>query len=165
LRLLADQDFSAKYWALCDRHPNTSSVYRAKKEDVLEAFAGLGVKTKYDGRDRSFVIEAEEIGGMRWDGLLALQRHGPELMVGCTGPQGRVGSNFAVLAYEAMRVSDPSFSRSSFSCPAPYPRPFPAGKDALVAVVTEFVELVRSIELAVREFCTAPQASIDHPVQ
>jgi hypothetical protein len=63
----------------------------------------------------------------------------------------RVGSNFAVLAYDAKRLADPSFERHRFAGPPPYPRPDHNGDpDALKAIVKEFVVLVCEIKEAIR---------------
>jgi hypothetical protein len=66
-------------------------------------------------------------------------------------PDGAIGSNFAVLAYDAKRLADPTFARSAFSGPPPYPRPDHNGNPAaLKAIVKKFVRLVRDVKAALR---------------
>ncbi|WOB06890.1 hypothetical protein [Piscinibacter gummiphilus] len=151
LRVLLAIDFPEKYWSLCDRYSSSpTTTYNGQKAEVLSAFESLGVKPRYDGRDRSYAIETEKIGEVEWGALFAKQRHGQELMISGVGPNGRVGSNFASLAYDAKRLSDPGFSRSPFSGPPPYPRPQVADSAALAGLVREFVALVHEIKAALR---------------
>ena len=151
LRVLLSIDFPEKYWSLCDRYSSSpTNTYTGQKAEVLAAFRALGIEPRYDGRDRSYVVEAEKIDEIEWSALFAKQRHSQELMISGVGPSGRVGSNFATLAYDAKLLSDPGFSRSPFSGPRPYPRPQVADAAALVGLVQEFVVLVHEIKAALR---------------
>lgn len=151
LRLLVQSEFPSKYWAWCDRHPlRPGSLYEGLKEDVLAAFRGLGIEPKYDRRDRSYVIEPETIDSTLWEALFVKQRSGLEFMFSGTGPSGRVGSNLAVLAYDAKRLEDPAFSRSPFSGPPPYPKPSAASREELETILGEFVDLVHELKHALR---------------
>lgn len=124
LKILVSIDFSEKYWALCDRYSSDfTNLYNGQKTDVLAAFRALNIEARYDGRDRPYAFEVGKIGEIEWSALFVKQRYSQELMISGLGPDGRLGSNLAVLAYEAKRVADTSFSRSPFSGPAPYPRP------------------------------------------
>ena len=72
------------------------------------------------------------------------------MMIG-ESKDGVVGSNFAVLAYEAKPLANPTFERSPFKGPPPYPRPIHNGKaTALREIVKRHVFLVRSIKDALR---------------
>jgi len=147
LRLLLSIDFPAKYWALCDRYPrNPQSSYRGQKAEVIAAFEELDAKPRYDSRDRSYEVETEVIAGLEWSALFVIQRSGPELMMSAAGPSGTIGSNFAVLAYDAKVLEAPTFSRSPFSGAAPYPRPDVASPDALRSLIRDFILLVREIK-------------------
>jgi hypothetical protein len=152
--LLNSVDFPRRYWELCDRYPlRPDEIGRAgKKDDVLAAFARAGVAPRYDPRDRSFRVEDEQIGDMVWSGLFVKQRSGGlELMISAVSASAKLGSNFARLAYEPKFLVDPSFTRSPFTGPPPYPRPAHNGDAAALAgIVTEFVALVRLIKDAVR---------------
>ena len=151
LRALLSIDFSEKYWALCERYSsNATSAYSGQKAEILAFFRALGTEPRYEARDRSYVVEVETIGEMEWHALFAKQRSGQELMIAGIGPIGRVGSNFAVLAYEAKRLADANFSRSPFSGPTPYPRPQVASAAALEGLINEFVLLVREIKATLR---------------
>ncbi len=151
LRILLSIDFPEKYWSLCDRYSSSAaSAYNGQKAEVLAFFRALDVESRYDARDRSYVLETEKIGPIEWSALFAKQRAAQELMISGVGPNGRVGSNFAVLAYEAMRLADPSFSRSPFSGPPPYPRPQVVNAAALEGLIRDFVTLVRQIKAALR---------------
>lgn len=151
LRLLASIEFPAKYWALCDRFPSaTGSSYSGTKDEVLAAFQAVGVRARYDCRDRTYEVEVERIGLMDWRAVFAKQRSGPEFLISGAGPEGRIGSNFAVLVYEAKRAVDPSFSRSPFAGSPPYPRPRIKSSAELAELLNQFIELVREIKTAIR---------------
>jgi hypothetical protein len=151
LRILLSIDFPEKYWDLCDRHSSSAeNAYSGQKAEIVSLFRALNVEPRYDARDRSYVIETEKIGKVEWSALFAKQRAAQELMIAGVGPSGRIGSNFAVLAYEAKRLADPSFTRSPFSGPPPYPRPQVANAVALESLIQEFVMLVRQIKVALR---------------
>jgi hypothetical protein len=151
LHVLAALDFPAKYWALCERFPSVpGSSFAGTKQEVLAAFQAAGVAARYDSRDRSYEVEAETIDFVQWSALFAKQRSGPEFMISGVGPEGRVGSNFAVLAYDAKRMEDPTFMRSPFSGPPPYPRPAVSNSVQLSALLQEFIGLVREIKGALR---------------
>jgi len=151
LRVLLSINFPEKYWALCDRYSSSPTVvYSGQKTEVLAFFRALNVEPRYDARDRSYAVESEKIGGVEWTALFAKQRSSQELILSGVGPNGSVGSNFAVLAFEAKRLEEPSFSRSPFSGLPPYPRPQVANAAALEGLVQEFVLLVREIKAALR---------------
>ena len=155
LRLLNSIDFSEHYWALCERfplRPGSSIPLRGKKEDVIDAFHEVGVTARYDSRDRSFLVEEETIGDLTWHALFVKQRSGGvELMIGGEGGSEYIGSNFAVLAYEAKQQSDSMFKRDPFKGPPPYPRPhYNNDQEVLRALVKEFIALVRLIKAALR---------------
>ena len=153
LWLLNGLDFPQRYWGLCERFPVglTGQANLGRKEDILAAFAEVGVEPRYDSRDRSFAFEEERIGDFTWSGIFAKRRSGVELMIGGESKGARLGSNFAVLAYEARRLADPTFSRDPFHGPAPYPRPDSNGDPAaLREIVKRHVSLVRSIKDALR---------------
>jgi hypothetical protein len=157
LSLLNTIEFPRLYWELCDRFPLKPTIvgFSGRKEDILAAFQEMGVTPQYDSRDRSFVCEEEQIGDVVWSGVFCKQRHGLELLIGGESPEVRLGSNFAVLAYDAKRVADPTFERNAFSGPSPYPRPDHNGDPAtLKAIVREFVVLVRIIKEAIRSRTT-----------
>jgi hypothetical protein len=153
LSLLNTIDFPRRYWELCDRFPIDSSVvgHTGRKGDILAAFAEMGVTPKYISKYRAFECEEEQIGEFLWRGVFTQQRHGLELSFG-GGSKGKgVGSNFAVMAYDAKQLADPSFKRDRFSGPPPYPRPDHNGNpEALKKIVKEFVVLVRAIKDAIR---------------
>ena len=154
LCLLATLDFPDKYWALCDRFPLVpGSSFAASKKEILAAFEAAGTSIRYDSRDRSFEIESEKIGAIEWKALFVKQRGGLELMISGLGPEGYIGSNFAVLAYEGKRKEDTGFVRSPFSGPPPYPRPSASNPVQLAALVQEFVGLVKEIKAALHN-CT-----------
>jgi hypothetical protein len=151
LRLLLSIDFPTKYWALCDRYPrNPQASYRGQKAEVVSAFQELDAKPRYDSRDRSYEVEGEVISGLEWSALFVMQRSGPKFMMSAVGPSGTIGSNFAVLAYDAKVLEDPTFSRSPFSGPAPYPRPDAASPEALRSLIRDFIVLVREIKVALQ---------------
>jgi hypothetical protein len=153
LSLLNTIEFPRRYWELCDRFPIDPSVvgHTGRKEDILTAFAEMGVTPKYTSKYRTFECEEEQIGDFLWRGVFMQQRHGLELSFG-GGSNGKgVGSNFAVMAYDAKQLADPSFKRDRFSGPPPYPRPDHNGDpEALKTIVKEFVVLVRAIKDAIR---------------
>jgi hypothetical protein len=159
LSLLNRIDFPRRYWEVCDRirFGTSGQANLGRKEDILAAFAEAGVKARYDSRDRSFKFEEEVIGDLTWSGLFVKQRHGVELMISGTSTDARVGSNFAVLAYNAKRLADPAFERSPFGGgPPPYPRPDPGGDAAAMReVVKQHVDLVRMIKDELRRQPTA----------
>jgi hypothetical protein len=151
LRLLAALEFPVKYWALCERFPLVQgSSFSGTKQEVLSAFQAAGVAARYDSRDRSYEVEAETIGSVKWSALFAKQRSGPDFMMTGVGPEGRIGSNFAVLAYEAKLLEDPSFTRSPFSGSPPYPRPAVSNSAHLAKLLQEFLGLVTEIKGSLR---------------
>ena len=153
LSLLNGIEFPRLYWELCEKFPIRPDVvgYSGRKEDILAAFREMGIVPRYDSRDRSFVCEEEKIGDFVWHGLFCKQRHGLELMFGGETKDAHLGSNFAVLAYDARQLADPTFQRNPFSGPPPYPRPVHNGDPAaLKQIVKEFVVLVRLIKDAIR---------------
>ena len=153
LSLLNAVDFPRRYWQLCDRFPIQPAVVKrsGRKDDVLAAFREMGIAPKYDYRDRSFTCEEEQIGSFVWSGVFCKQRNSLELLFGGESRDARLGSNFAVLAYDAKRLIDPTFERNRFSGPPPYPRPDHNGDPAaLQTIVKEFVVLVRLIKEAIR---------------
>ena len=106
----------------------------------------------YDPGDRLFTCEEERIGDFVWHGAFCKQRKsGVELMFSGRSRDAHLGSNFAVLAYDAKRLADPTFKRERFTGPPPYPRPAYNGDPvALKEIVKEFVGLVRLIKDAIR---------------
>ena len=154
LLLLNAIDFSHRYWELCERFPThpTGQTNLGTKEDILAAFNEVGINPRYDSRDRSFEFEEERIGDYAWSGVFAKQRHGVELLFGGKSSSGCLGSNFAVLAYDARRAADPTFVRDPFKGPAPYPRPDHNGDaNSLSEIVKQHVALVRLIKDALRQ--------------
>jgi hypothetical protein len=154
LSLLNGIGFPERYWELCARFPvrPTGQANLGRKEDIFAAFAEVGVRPRYDSRDRSFEFEEERIGDFTWSGVFVKQRDGIELMIGGESKGARLGSNFAVLAYEARRLADPTFARDPCTGPAPYPRPAYNGEPAaLREIVKEHLSLVRSIKDALRQ--------------
>ena len=123
LSLLNSIDFSRRYWELCDHFPDrpTGQPNLGRKEDVLAAFAEVGVKPRY--RQRTFEFDNERIGEFTWSGTFVKQHNGVELVFDGESNGAVLGSNFAVLAYNAQCLADPTFKRDPFSGPPPYPRP------------------------------------------
>jgi hypothetical protein len=153
LSLLNGVGFPQRYWEMCDRFPvrPIGQANVGRKEDILAAFAEVGVEPRYDSRDRSFEFEKEQIGDFAWSGVFAKQRSGVELMIGGESKFATLGSNFAVLAYQAQRLADPTFVRDPFKGAAPYPRPGHNGDPAaLREIVKQHVLLVRLIKDALR---------------
>lgn len=154
LSLLNTVDFPRRYWELCERHPIRAcrSLESGWKEAIFVAFHEMGVVPKYDSRDRSFACEEEWIGDYLWSGLFCkMRKSGLELILSGRSGDSRLGSNFAVLAYDAKRLADPTFARDRFAGPPPYPRPADNGDlGELKEVVTEFVILVRLVKDAIR---------------
>jgi len=151
LRTLLTIGFPEKYWELCERYSSAAtSSYAGQKAEVLALFRALEVEPRYDARDRSYELPAEKIGELEWTATFAKQRTSQEFLISGVGPNVRVGSNFAVLAYEAKRLASPTFSRSPFSGPPPYPRPQAADSAALAGLIREFVALAQDINAALR---------------
>jgi hypothetical protein len=154
LHKLNSINFSERYWALCERYPLVWSDNYGKgtKKDVLIALEEAGAKVVYHSVDRSYEIEPELIADYLWSGLFVKQKSGGlELVVSGKRESERVGSNFAVLAYDAKQASDPNFERSSFGGPPPYPRPFYNGDPVLLkSIAKEFVFLYREIKIALK---------------
>src|SRR5579862_1742601 len=99
LSLLDTIDFPRRYWDLCERFPIEPAIRRnsGHKEEILAAFAEMGVTPRYDSRDRSLVCEEEQIGDFVWSGVFCKQRNGLELIFCGKSKDLRIGSNFAVL--------------------------------------------------------------------
>jgi hypothetical protein len=155
LTLLNAIEFPRLYWELCERFPIEPAIvgFSGRKEDILTAFQEMGVTPNCDSQGRSLacVCEEEQIGDVVWSGVFCKQRHGLELSFGGESEGEYLGSNFAVLAYNAKKLADPAFERNPFSGPSPYPRPDHNGDPAaLKAIVKEFVVLVRRIKEALR---------------
>jgi hypothetical protein len=147
LELLNSIEFPRLYWELCERFPVRPSgvANQGRKEEILAAFREMGIVPRYDSR--TFTVEEEKIGDLTWSGVFVKQSHGLELMIQGMSETTSVGSNFAVLAYDAKKLADPSFEGDQFSRPPPYPRPDHNGDPvALKAIVKEFVKLVRLIK-------------------
>jgi hypothetical protein len=146
LALLNSMDFPRLYWEMCDRFPvRPGTDKQGRKEDVVAAFREIGIDARYDRQ--TFTIEEEKIGDFVWCGVFVKQWNGLDLRFeGAAGKQS-LGSNFAVLAYDAKKLADPAFERDRFSGPPPYPRPGHNGDSvALRGIVREFVRLVRLIK-------------------
>jgi hypothetical protein len=153
LSLLNSVDFPRRYWDLCDRFPArpTGRANLGRREDILAAFAAAGVQSRFDSRDRSFEFEGERIGEFIWSGVFAKKTCGLELMIFGESKDAVIGSNFAVLAYDAKRLADPMFERSPVKGPPPYPRPDHNGDpSALQEIVLQHVAFVRLIKEALR---------------
>jgi len=96
-------------------------------------------------------FENETIAGVRWSALIVRQKSIIECMFAGKAGGRLVGSNFAVLAYEARQAADPTFKRESFKVPARYPRPHHRGSpDNLKEIVVQEVALVRLIKDEIR---------------
>jgi hypothetical protein len=152
LDLLNSIDFPQQYWDLCDRFPvrPTGQANLGRKNDILAAFAESGVTPRYV--ENCFIFEEERIGDITWSATFVKQRHGVELMFDRASSASHIGSNFAVLAYEAKRRSDPMFHRDRFQGPPPYPRPGHNGDAAVLKdIVKSHVLLVRAIKNAIRQ--------------
>jgi hypothetical protein len=155
LAVLGASGFPEHYWALCARHPYaaTGQMHRSlTKQEIMAAFTSLGLEPRYDARDRSITIDLGGFGGRTWQGVFAASRSGGlELIMAGSGEQDRIGSNFAVLAYDAKRHVDPSFFRDRFGDgPPPYPRPSHNGQsDKLADIVGGFVDLLASAQEAI----------------
>jgi hypothetical protein len=152
LGVLNSMDFTTRYWDLCDRFPfkPDSDSLRGTKKDVLIALTEAGATPRYCSADRSYRVDEEQIGDLLWWGLFVKQRSGLELLIVGEGSGQRAGGNFAVLAYEARRHADPTFSRDRFKGPPPYPRPVHGNPEDLRRIATEFVRLLRLIKTALR---------------
>lgn len=146
LALLNSVDFSRQYWELCDRFPpRPGAVKMGTKQDFLAVFTELGIKPRYESE--TFTFEEEDIGGVRWSAVLVKQRAGLELNFEGAAGKTFLGSNLAVLAYDARQLADPTFVRDRFNGPPPYPRPDHHGDSAaLKEIVQEFARLVRLIK-------------------
>ncbi len=81
-----------------------------------------------------------------------------ELSIGGVGPVDTIGSNFAVLAYDAKRHADPAFSRDRFgSGPPPYPRPVHNGNlGSLRDIVSGFLSLLSEVRNSLNTRETGP---------
>lgn len=152
LALLNEIGFPDRYWALCDRFPVDPSATgnSGKKKDIVSAFTDVDVVPEFPANN-AYVCERENIAGIEWTGTFCKQRSGLELMIDGESEDCRVGSNFAVLAYDAKQLADSSFKRDPFKGPPPYPRPDHNGDPAaLKEIVKEFVLMLRSIKAAIR---------------
>jgi hypothetical protein len=153
LSLLNTIEFPRLYWELCDRFPIRASCGRDSgwKEAILTAFGEVDIVPAYHSNDRSFICEQEQIGDIVWSGVLCKQRYGLELLFGGESKDTHLGSNFAVLAYDAKRLAYPAYMRDRFIGPPPYPRPAYNGDlAALMEIVKEFVALIRLIKDVIR---------------
>jgi hypothetical protein len=154
LSLLNSIDFPRLYWELCDRFPIRPVGLRHPgwKEAIIAAFTEMSIVPEYDPGDRLFTCEEEQIGDFVWHGALCKTRKsGIELMFSGQSQKIHLGSNFAVLAYDARKLADPTFKRDPFSGPPPYPRPADNSDPIeLKEIVKEFVILVRLIKDAIR---------------
>jgi hypothetical protein len=147
LELLNSIEFPRLYWELCERFPVRPGgvANQGLKEEILAGFREMGIDPCCDSR--TYTVEEERIGDLTWSGVFVKQRHGVELMIEGISETAVLGSNFAVLAYDAKKLADPSFERDRFSGPPPYPRPDHNGDPvALKAIVKEFVKLARLIK-------------------
>lgn len=155
LSLLNEIGFPDRYWSLCERFPVDLSIKgkAGTKKDIVAAFREVDVIPECPEANAYF-CEREVIGGMEWSATFCKQRSGLELMIDGESKDGCVGSNFAVLAYEAKQLADPLFKRDPFKGPPPYPRPDHNGDAAaLKEIIKEFVLIVRSIKSAIRSKC------------
>jgi hypothetical protein len=156
LALLNCISFSDRYWAICDRYaPDLSKLVpkALSKQALIEAFQPSGVATNYDSRDRSISIDLGAASGRSWSAVFNASGTGLlEFSLVGRNQSGMIGSNFAVLAYDAKRITDPSYTRDRFSKgPPPYPRPSHNGDlTALSAIIEQFIEIVRDISAALR---------------
>jgi len=161
LSLLNSIDFPRRYWELCDRFPIRAIRPQKSgwKEAILAAFGEMAIVPEYYPEDRLFTCEDEQIGDFVWHGALCKTRQsGIELMFGGQSRDRHLGSNLAVLAYDAKRLADPTFERNPFSGPPPYPRPADNNDPVeLKEVVKEFVVLVRLIKDAIRREQSNPR--------
>src|SRR4051812_48788772 len=100
LTALNSVSFPERYWDVCDRFPLDlrGPPGTGRKEDVLGAFRDLSVGVDYDKRDRSYVVERQQIDATTWWGVFAKQRGGVEMLL---ASNAGLGSTFASLARDA----------------------------------------------------------------
>ena len=153
LSLLNTVEFPRLYWELCNRFPTGVGPARPPgwKEAIMVAFQEMGVNATYEYSERYFICEEEKISGFIWHGSLFMQRYDVELIFSGQSQSTHLGTNLAVLAYDARTMVDPTFKRDRFAGPPLYPRPAYNGNlDDLSGIVREFVSLVRLIKDAIR---------------
>jgi hypothetical protein len=152
LALLNEIDFPDRYWNVVESFKCTETLERKNnREEIGRAFLELGlVETSYVSHG-GFVTPSIVIGGIPTDGMLS-NRSGLEMIFsGMTGEVHHFGGGFANLAYKAKQLADPSYSRSPFDGPKPYPRPgYQAEFCALVEVVRYFSDEVKRMQDALR---------------
>jgi len=141
------------YWSLCDRHlpmPSVNPSRSMTKQELVSAFEVAGTKPRYDARDRSLTLDLGRLDDRAWEGVFSAQRSGLlELALVGKGEHDTIGDNFAVLAYDAKRHADPSFSRDRFNGPPPYPRPAHNGDpNRLAEIVRGFLKLLSDAKSA-----------------
>jgi hypothetical protein len=161
IAILSLTRFPEAYWSLCDRHPTLLSANPSrpmKKQELISAFDSAGTKPRYDARDRSLTLDLGKLDNRAWEGVFSAQRSGfLELALFGKGEHDTIGSNFAVLAYDAKRHADPNFSRDRFNGPPPYPRPAHNGQvHQLVEIVRGFLELLGDAKAALEAASKRP---------
>lgn len=151
LTVLNAVDFPRLYWEMCDRFPlHPSELKQGTKADFLAAFRDVGITPRYESQ--TFTFEEEEIAGILWSAVFIKQRYGLELRLEGSGGNESLGSNLAVLAYEAKKLADPNYKRDMFNGPPPYPRPDHRGNPIVLrGILDEFVRLIRLIKDELRK--------------
>jgi hypothetical protein len=155
LCLLNSVEFPRLYWEMVDKFPlrAVSRPDHRWKDAIAEACSEMGIVPKYDPEDRLFTFEEEQIGDFIWDGAIRKTRKsGIDLFFSGRSRDSHLGSDFPVLAYDAKKFADPTFTRNPSAGLLPYPR-IPDNHDSaeLKEIVKEAVALVRLIKDAIRK--------------
>lgn len=144
---VASADFAKRYYGLCSRFPlRCIPGCKCSKADVLLILAGMERPAGWCSKDNSYSIEVRWGIGVIHVGFVIQKKNMVEFWFWIEQASERIGSSYAVIAFEATKAS-----RGTIPNPA-YPRPLFYTLDDLRAVLAELFGLADTLLTVVKPF-------------
>ena len=119
--VVASTDFVRRYYGLCSRFPlRGTSDCKCTTADVMQILAGMQRTAGWCSNDRSYRTDVTLGTGVIHMGFVIQKRSMVEFWFWVQQAGQRLGSNFAVIAFEATKASKRTIPSPPYPCPLFY---------------------------------------------